>query len=750
MTIPAIGPKRPDIDPKIPMNHEKSCAGVDLFRTVAAFLVVAIHTSPLASFSVTGDFFLTRVLARLAVPFFFTASGFFMISCYSCGCERLKKFVSRTLCIYGAAILLCLPLNVYNHYFEREPLLPTLIRDLVFDGTLYHLWYLPASALGGAIAWYLVRKWDYKRAFAAAWLLYLTGLGGDSYFGLTEQIAGSIPALGNFYGRLFEIMDQTRNGLFFAPLFFVCGGWMADRGRTLSLRQCLGGGILSFAMLCLEAAAVHLFGWPRFDSMYLLLPVCGFFLFQLLLQWRGRRFRSLRTFSLLVYLLHPLMIVAVRFLARPLRLQELLVENSAVHFLAVCLLTSLFAAAWAWLEPRFRGKNCEPDSGSKDTGRAWIEIDLSRLLCNARTLRELAPSGCELMAVVKASAYGHGAFRTASALEKAGVHAFAVATIDEAAALRSCGIRGEILVLGYTDVRRATELKRYDLIQTLTGFEYAEELNRRGIPVKTHLKIDTGMRRLGVPWDRPDQTEAVLSMPNLRVCGLFSHLCCADSPDAADIDFTQEQIRRFYSLTERLEQDGFSVPKLHIQSSYGLLNVPGLRCDYVRPGIALYGVHSSPDCLALRSPALRPVLSLKARVVLIRQLRTGESCGYGRAFTASRDARLAILSIGYADGVPRSLSCGKGRVLIRGRYAPIAGRICMDQLFADVTDIPGVSIGDIATLIGEDGGAALSAPDVAWAASTISNELLSRLGGRLPVVVRETGGAPDGTAAQSR
>ncbi len=719
------------------MNTEKNYTGIDLFRAAAAFLIVAIHTSPLASFSETGDFILTRIIARLAVPFFFTVSGFFTVSRYSCGCGKLKAFISHTLRIYGAAILLCLPLNLYNHYFAMDQLLPELIRDLVFDGTLYHLWYLPASAAGCAIAWQMVKKWDYGRAFGAAWLLYLIGLGGDSYFGLTKTASELVPALGRFYELLFQIMDHTRNGLFFAPLFFVGGGWMADRGRTLPPRQSLAGGCLSLVLLFFEAMTLRCHGWSRFDSMYLFLPLCVFFLFQLLLRARGRRFRGLRTFALFVYLLHPLTIAAVRPLARLLRLQELLIENSAVYFLAVCLLTSLPAAVMVLLENRLlrrRRQNAPP----AQTQRAWIEIDPGNLLHNARTLKALMPSGCELMAVVKAAAYGHGAYYVASALEQAGVRSFAAATLDEAVALRGYGIRGEILILGYTDTARATELKRYKLTQSLISLDYAEALNRRGIRVNVHIKIDTGMHRLGLPWDRPEETEQIFRMKNLHVCGLFSHLCCADSLTQEDADFTGEQIARFQSLIRRLREDALPVPRIHIQSSCGLLNYPELRCDYVRAGIALYGVSSAPDVPTQLSPPLRPVLSLKARVVLIRTLRAGESFGYGRAFTAACDTRLAILAIGYADGFPRNLSCGKGRVLIHGQSAPVAGRVCMDQLAADITGLSGVAVGDTATLIGSDGELELSAPEVAGAASTISNELLSRLGARLPVLVRET------------
>lgn len=174
---------------------------------------------------------------------------------------------------------------------------------------------------------------------------------------------------------------------------------------------------------------------------------------------------------------------------------------------------------------------------------------------------------------------------------------------------------------------------------------------------------------------------------------------------------------------------------MHVQSSYGLLNYPEFTCDYVRVGLAVYGILSSPGDTVRQPLDLKPVLSLKARVVLLRNIRAGESVGYGRAFTAERDSLIAVLPIGYADGVPGNLSDGNGVVLIRGKRAPIVGKICMDQLFADVTDIPHVERGDTAVLIGRDAAEELTAPDVAEAAGSISNELLSRLGSRLGTYV---------------
>lgn len=385
---------------------------------------------------------------------------------------------------------------------------------------------------------------------------------------------------------------------------------------------------------------------------------------------------------------------------------------------------------------------------SSKTERAWIEISLENLRHNVETLRNAMPPECELMAVVKTAAYGHGAYEISANLNKMGVTAFAVATIEEGIELREYGICGEILILGYTDVRRAFDLNRYELIQTLIDYEYAKVLNEQGITVKAHIKIDTGMHRLGVPSSEVSAVRKIFSMENISVCGMYTHLCCPDSREPDDVAFTRGQIAAFYRAADALQADGIDLPKLHIQSSYGFLNYPELACDYVRAGIALYGAlppvrqtvqHATrlfPGGDTVLKLDLRPVLSLKSRVVLIRFVEKGESVGYGRSFKSERDSRIAILAIGYGDGFPRSLSDGKGSALLNGNKVPVIGRICMDQLAVDITDAGEVSVGDIATLIGEEGDDALPAFVIADCAGSISNELLCRMGRRLPVVVR--------------
>lgn len=791
------------------MNRNKNYTGIDCFRLIAALLIIAIHTSPLSSINETGDFILTRVIARSAVPFFFMTSGFFLISRYSQSPEKLIKFVRNILHIYGIAILIYLPINIYNGYFHMNNLLPNIIKDLLFDGTMYHLWYLPAAATGAVIAWYLVKRLDYAKAFLIAVILYVIGLFGDSYYGLSERFLG----LHNLYDLIFQVSDYTRNGIFFAPIFFVLGGWMAEyekRENPLLLKKTAFRFILSFFLMLCEAMTLRHFHIQRHDSMYLFLLPCMFFLFTLILhlnfnlmnKLRNKKhddyfqgyFRILRSVSSIIYIIHPMMILVVRLAAKLLHLQKLLIDNSMIHYFAVCFISIVFAMIFSLLHSHnfylsktrkiqqedsflllrpYYSNACNTHSApAKD--RAYIEINLNNLEHNVKVLRKIMPPQCELMAVVKAEAYGHSAFPIATHLNQIGVKAFAVATIDEGIALRKYGIRGEILILGYTDVCRVSKLRKYDLTQTLICFEYANELNKQCAEwkartkilssdniithdkitihdktmghgkviahkkIKTHIKIDTGMHRLGLPYNNLEEIKDIFSMENIEVTGVYTHLCCSDSLLADDAAFCEMQTDRFYHLIENLKNEGIAIPKLHIQSSYGLLNYPNLRCDYARIGIALYGVLSTPNNDTILKPDLRPVLSLKTRVILIRTIRKGESVGYNRTFTAKRDSKIAILPIGYADGFPRSLSNGKGNVLIRGQRVPVVGRICMDQLAVDVTDIESISVGDTATLIGENEGETLPAPIVANDFGSISNEFLCRLGARLPVVVEYT------------
>jgi len=366
--------------------------------------------------------------------------------------------------------------------------------------------------------------------------------------------------------------------------------------------------------------------------------------------------------------------------------------------------------------------------------RAWKEIDLDALAHNARALQKLLPSGCELMAVVKADAYGHGAVPVARRLEQEGVHAFAAACLSEGIRLRQAGIGGDILILGYTPPQAVSQLRRWNLIQTVVDEAHGQALNAMGQDIQVHLALDTGMHRLGVSAEDLDALSRLYKLEHLDIRGLFSHLCVSDGLGQEDEAYTQKQLRRFYTAVRQLRSGGCDPGKVHIQASSGLLNLPPQSCDYARAGIALYGVSSDAQPTRLR-PTLRPALSLRARVALVRTLDAGKRAGYGLAFRAERESRLAVVSIGYADGLPRELSQRGGRVLVNGRSCPMVGRMCMDQLLVDVTDAPDVHPGSIVTLIGRDGALQIQAEELARQCDTITNELLSRLGGRLEEII---------------
>ncbi|MFA6850062.1 MAG: serine racemase VanT catalytic subunit [Selenomonadaceae bacterium] len=400
--------------------------------------------------------------------------------------------------------------------------------------------------------------------------------------------------------------------------------------------------------------------------------------------------------------------------------------NSIIYYTVVCVLSCTFAVILENLLAK--GKvNKLPFP----CGRAWIEIDKNSLRQNVSALRTLLPSGSQLMPAIKANAYGHGAVLLAKELNKLGITAFCVATVLEGVELRNGGVKGDILILGYTHPKQFSLLKKYHLTQTVIDSGYAKTLNAYGKKIKVQLKIDTGMHRMGERAEREEEICSIFHCKNLIITGAYTHLCCDETTTANDAEFTKKQGDKFYSVVSDLEKRGYSCGKLHLLASYGLINYPEFAGDYVRIGIALYGVLSNKTDLNYCPVELHPVLSIKARVALTKDLFEGEGAGYGLQYVAKQDRKIAVLTIGYADGIPRTLSCGHGKVLINQNEAPIIGRICMDQTLIDITDVPCVKPGDIAVVIGVCGNKEITAYDLAEASGTITNELLSRLGSRL-------------------
>lgn len=719
-----------------------SLGALDWFGLLAAFLVVAIHTSPLASFSQGADLMWTRILARVAVPFFLMRTGYFLPS------RPLAPFCRKYLRLYGISIILYLPVNIYAGHFQGVGA-RDIFRIWLFDGTLYHLWYLPACILGVCIVTLLLGRLPFGAVTAVSLVLYVLGLMGDSWYGLTEKVA----VLRSLYEAMFSLFSYTRNGIFYVPVFLVMGMGLRRSQRSHKTGVLTVGFLCSLAALCAEGILVHRYDLARHDSMYLTLLPCMYFLFRILLRAKCGSRRRLRFIATCVYVIHPLCIILTRGAAKLLRPGQPL--NSLLHYFAVCLLSLVCAGTWEKIWPtlrtllgdlplsvllRNRAGRMDKERGGHGSERAWIELDMDNLRTNVSALQTILPEGCRLMPAVKADAYGHGAVPVARELNRLGIRDFCVASAAEGMELRRAGIQGEILILGYTHPCQFPMLTKYHLTQTVIDETYAMLLNAYGRKLKVHLKIDTGMHRLGERFERTEELRHILSCPNLQVTGTYTHLCADEEYKPRDVRYTEAQAAAFYATVVDLEAEGFSCGKIHLLASYGLLHYPQFAGDYARTGIALYGVLSHRGDLALCPISLRPVLSVKARVTLTKELYAGESAGYGLQYTAPNDRTIAVLSIGYADGIPRSLSCGHGSVLIREHRAPIIGCVCMDQTLIDVTGIPGVTSGDVAVLIGVSGEHEITAYDLAEAADTITNELLSRLGNRLNRIVRRPPG----------
>ncbi len=365
----------------------------------------------------------------------------------------------------------------------------------------------------------------------------------------------------------------------------------------------------------------------------------------------------------------------------------------------------------------------------------WAEISLASLRQNYHNIKQALSSGTQLMAVVKADAYGHGAIACARALESIGADWFGVALIEEGYALRQAGIAQPIFCVGGFCQGQADEVVKYDLVPALFRLDQAEELDARAREaervVNYHLKVDTGMGRLGVQVaEVAEFSRALKRFDHIRLDGLMTHFADADGES---VEYTRRQIAQFNETFAMLRDRGFDPQVRHLAASAGLHAYPESHGTLARAGASLYGL--TRDVLATRLPPLdvRPVMSLHSRIVSLKTVPAGESLGYGRTFTTRRQSRIATIPIGYADGWRRALS-NRGRVLVRGRFAPVAGRVSMDLTIVDVTGIPDVGLGDDAVLIGGQGEHRISAEEVAAEIGTISYEVVTGISPRVPRV----------------
>lgn len=367
--------------------------------------------------------------------------------------------------------------------------------------------------------------------------------------------------------------------------------------------------------------------------------------------------------------------------------------------------------------------------------RAWAEINLDNIAHNVREVVKRVGKMTEIMAVVKADAYGHGVKETIPTLLENGASRLAVSMLDEAVQLREIGVTVPVLVLNYTDPVRAEEIIKHNITQTVFSHDLAQALSKAAVilgkQARIHIKIDTGMSRVGFQpgYKAVKDVVEINNLPGIVIEGLFTHFASADEVEK---DYTRLQYERFESIINELNRIGILIPVKHISNSAAIIQYPNLCLDMVRPGIILYGLYPSKD-VDKNFVELKPAMELKAGVVLVKEVDGGVPISYGRIFETRRKSIIATLPVGYADGYSRLLS-NCGRVLIHGEYAPIVGRICMDQCMIDVTNISGVKTGDEAVLIGRQGNNEITADEVAELSGTINYEVVCLVGKRIPRV----------------
>ncbi|RJX25906.1 MAG: alanine racemase [Desulfurivibrio sp.] len=364
----------------------------------------------------------------------------------------------------------------------------------------------------------------------------------------------------------------------------------------------------------------------------------------------------------------------------------------------------------------------------------WVEIDLAALRHNCRVLRRRLAPGARMLAVVKSDAYGHGMLAAARTLQGEGVTAFGVAEVHEGVLLRQAGIKGDIVVFLGADQDSLPEVTRHGLQPVVFDRRQVAAISRlacqTGIRIGVHLKVDTGMGRLGIlPAEVAGFVAFLLDQEGVYLAGVMSHFPMADTADSGP---SQEQNRLFAEVLKRAGRAGESGMAAHIANSAALLRYPDVHWDLVRPGIALYGCAAGNDAWA-GGDGLKPVMSFKSRIIQVKEVPAGTGVSYGHTFVTSRPGRLAVLPLGYNDGFLRVLS-NRAEVLVRGRRAPQRGRICMNVTMIEVTDIPGVVAGDEVVLLGAQQGERISAEEVAGWMGTINYEVLCLFGNSNPRV----------------
>lgn len=376
--------------------------------------------------------------------------------------------------------------------------------------------------------------------------------------------------------------------------------------------------------------------------------------------------------------------------------------------------------------------------------RTWATVNLNNLDYNIREIQHMLKPGCEIMGVVKADAYGHGDAMIAKRMIKNGVNWFGVSNIEEALSLRGKGIHKDILIFGDTPCKLAKVLAAQHITQTVYSPDYARELSRasqeQGVVVDVHIKVDTGMGRIGylcyddIP-SAADAVEATVLLPSLNATGIFTHFSCADEISQSAKDYTIMQYDRFIKLCDLLQERGITFRHRHCCNSGGVVCHPEMQMDMVRPGIILYG--HSPSAEIADRLHFKPLMELKSVVSQVKEVDEGRSISYGRIYTTDGPRTLATVCIGYADGYTRSLS-GRANMVINGSLVRVVGRVCMDQLVIDVTDLD-VKPGDVATVFGSDGQNTVTVEELAELTGSLNYEVICLVGKRVPRVYLEDG-----------
>ncbi|EOI55413.1 membrane-bound serine racemase VanT [Enterococcus gilvus] len=701
---------------------KKTNNGVTNFRMIAAFMVVAIHSFPFKSIAPQLDTLITLTLFRVAVPFFFMVTGFYVLGPFEKKQEyserqRILQFLKKISKLYLLVNLLYLPLAIYSGFATFSMPLSKWLQLFLFEGFLYHLWYFPALILGVILTTYLIVRFSQKKVLLVTGLLYLIGLGGDSWSGIFK----SIPLISEFYSLILNILGGTRNGVFFAPLFLALGAFLYQKQVTKRCKKTVNPFLLfvSVAALLLEGYLLHRFSTPHHDSMYLFLPLVMLSLFQMVLQWNPHKYvENGAPLSLGIYVMHPYIIAVLHVGASILPF----INNSVVFFISVSVSTTVLVLILLELKNKVK-KKC---SVKKQVSyRASKSLSSESLVHNLKEIRGVIPADSKVMAVVKANAYGTDEAGFAKILEKNGVDFFCVATIDEGIQLRKAGIKGKILILGYTSPKRILEISEYSLIQSIISEEHAIALNREKVTINCHIKVDTGMHRLGVE-PKMNRIKQIYQLPYLTVQGLFSHLGSSDELTSEAVERTEKQLFVYDWLVEELKEQGVQIGLTHIQSSYGILNYPTLHYDYVRAGVILYGFLSNPNDETKVKLDLKPTIAIKAQLVSKKIVLDNEYIGYGLNTKFSTPRKVGVVSVGYCDGIPRELSDVSFNLFLGNQKVPQIGRICMDMLLVDLTELGAVPIETELTVLADFETAATQT-------QTITNEVLSRLGNRLSV-----------------